>query len=149
VDQLSARVAELESELTASQAHADRLAGRLNEAQHETEQAIERLREEAEARDRAEARAAGGAGPSRVDDPARPGTDDGAERDAAVAGRLATLEEELRSARHDADDLSSRLIEARRDADDAADRYKREVEARMRAESDLSRLQAGAGEPLA
>jgi hypothetical protein len=114
-------VENLEADLRLAIERGDELATRLTESQHALEQATGRAREDAV-----------------------PGTP---ERDAQLETRLAALEAHLADARSQADELSTRLLEARRAADEAVARMQEEAEARMRADAERDRLLHGAGPP--
>jgi rhamnose utilization protein RhaD (predicted bifunctional aldolase and dehydrogenase) len=118
-------VENLEADLRLAIERGDELATRLTESQHALEQATGRAHED--------------------DVPiSGPGTP---ERDARLETRLAALEAHLADARSQADELSTRLLEARRAADEAVARMQEEAEARMRADAERDRLLHGAGPP--
>lgn len=116
---LERRISELETELEVSRHHGDELADRLLAAQHQVDEAVAHMRMEAEARHQAEARAA---------------AHQQADED-ALGVRAAQLEFEGRTARAEADRLTSELLDARRALDEASLRLQEETEARMWAEA--------------
>jgi hypothetical protein len=138
--ELRRRVSQLEAEVLAGQEHVEALSARLADAQRDTEQAIGRAREEAEARDRAEAEAAGGR--RRRTGGAQPDN-----RTEALQAQLAALEAEAEAARADADRMSTQLLEARRELERASEQLKDEAEARMRAESRAAATAGGSPNP--
>lgn len=127
----TADASELEAELARVRRRADELTERLTATQRELAEATERYRTEADARQRAEARAGSG------DGPATDGGDSAGETD-ELRGRLTAIERENAA-------LRDRLVEERRTTEETAERYREEVEARMKAEGRARTAELGHG----
>ena len=116
------KLSQISTELEREQRRNEDLTQRLTNLQHELAQATEQFRTEAEARQRAEARAGAGGG-----HPAAPDEHVLTSEAIELRGRLAAME-------RDNGDLRRRLLSERQSAEQTAERYRDEVEARMRAE---------------
>jgi hypothetical protein len=132
--QLRSRVLELEHDLEETRRHAQSLGNALSDARRQLDEAVQRLREEAEARDRAEARSTGPE-PQIVATAADPEAPQDEPDARGLHARVEALEPEAATARDEADRLATLLLVAGRQLQDAADRLRDETEARMRAEA--------------
>jgi chromosome segregation ATPase len=147
VSLLHEEIVRLRGEAETAQARVAALSDELLRARDAADDAAARYRQEAEARQLAEARAAGTA-PAAPD----PQPQDRAEAEAdaeplrneaaRLRAQLEALEHETADARKRLESLSTELLSARRDGQEAVERFRDEAEARERAEARAASLAA-------